>query len=304
MIRINYLFLEKTVLFVDNNGFQTLMDSLDKDDYVTYYKLIHLAFIFDFKELHSELAKWKPQSIPYIIKKAGLQSIFDITVSKELLYKHIAEIKNESIQEQLFFYQILKYYETNFFNDKHKYLSETVETIKSLGFKSIHDTLKQLYSDIAEKEEKIDRYGAGRFSVNYNSFSLTQRSSLLSATQYLQVLLDFALPINIDHILFVSKEDWYVVFLMIYNDLPYPALFFSLQYDNEKFIRRIAQDYINSDNLINTVNVLLPKLLSVYVEKTTSYNLKKNILFFCSELFIAVKPDMWQKEFSIVNFKK
>ena len=66
-----------------------------------------------------------------------------------------------------------------------------------------------------------------------------------------------------------SHELWYPIFIAIFEYYPYPALFYSLQYSNEKFLKRIGQDFAYSEALKDDLNKILPLLLTSYLSKDT-----------------------------------
>jgi hypothetical protein len=97
-----------------------------------------------------------------------------------------------------------------------------------------------------------------------------------------------------------SYEKWYLILKTIFEDYPFPVLFYTLQYSNEEFLRRTAQDYIYSDALKEYIPEILSLLLDAYIQKETPINFKKNILVFASELFIASPPSKWQEKFMTI----
>lgn len=97
-------------------------------------------------------------------------------------------------------------------------------------------------------------------------------------------------------ILFESRK-WYLTLRSLYEYFPFPVLFYTLQYSNEKFLRRTAQDYIYSVALKDDIPEILSLLLDAYIQKETPIEFKRSILVFSSELFIASPPSNWQQKF-------
>jgi len=309
--KINRLKLHNSVLELNKAEYENLSSLFEiKDDELIFEDILYSALNFEFSELNIKLTAWQTNSPHYIIKNAGLFALFSPGIAELYLEGKKDIFLKASIQEQFNYYQLIQYYnEDNIYNtDNKEKISEIIESFENEGFVNIRKTLKKLIqNDLVEKKEKIDRYGSGRFSFSHH-FSFTKdMSKNEKGIQFLQLLLSFGLPLNVNNKTFINIEDWYIVFKLIYEKYPYPTLFYSLQYTDEKIIRRMAQDFIYSPHLIEEVNEILPKLLRTYLKSNTPHFYKKSILFFCSELFIAVKSKLWEdiiyKIWNLSNFQ-
>lgn len=302
--------LVKDNIFKLNNDFlnSRFPEREGMEDNLFDQKLIYLLLNFNFKQLKTELEIWNPQSSEHILQKAGFLSLFDLNRAEKLLIDNWNKFQEVSIEEQLYYYQILKYYSANYQNSKSIDLNEKILKIKSLGFEDLHKKFKGLLEALEEKPQKLDRYGAGRFSIS-NSFNLSNDSSpLVKGVQFIQLLFDYCLPVNTGISYFIDIKEWYKIYNATFESYPFPVIFFTLQYSDEKILRRMAQDFINSDHLIEETNYLLPKLLAVYEDSDIIPRFKKSILFFCSEFFVAVDSRLWEKTFYEIfkqeNFQK
>jgi len=151
--------------------------------------------------------------------------------------------------------------------------------------------------EFEKSKTKIQPYGEGRFSVgNVMNFSndLTKPQKGL---QFIQMFIEIGYPLSLPSVHYKSHEEWYLILKSIFEYYPFPVLFYTLQYSNEKFLRRVAQDYIYSDALKEDIPEILNLLLDAYNQKETPINFKRNILVFTSELFIASPPSEWQQKF-------
>jgi len=298
-IKFEDALLNDSILRLDNAFLNSKFEDLiTGSDELIFKGLIHLLLNFNFKCLKTEIEKWNPNSSRHIIQKAGLLSFFDLSGAEQLLQKNWNKFQEISIEEQLYYYEILRYYSSSHKpNDKHKSLNQKIINIKSLGFDDLYKKIKKLLDELEEKPLKLDRYGANRFSIS-NSVNFSNESSqVVKGIQIVNLLFNFGLPLSTEKSYFFNVNEWYKVFKAIFESYPYPAVFFTLQYSDEKMIRRIAQDFINSDHLIEETNYLLPKLLDLYQDSFTINRLKKSILLFCIELFVAVDPKIWQDKF-------
>jgi hypothetical protein len=297
-VKFKNLIVKDSVFTLDNNFLNLkFKESENLTDSLFHQKLNLLLLNFNFKQLKAELEIWSPQSSKHILQKAGFLSLFDLNEAKQLLIVNWNIFQETSIEEQLYYYQILRYYSTINHSSKSIDINQKILKIKSFGFEDLHKKFNELSSELGEKPQKLDRYGASRFTVS-NSFNLSNDSSpITKGVQFVQLLLDYCLPVNTGASYFIDIKDWYKIYKSTFQSYPYPAVFFSLQYTDEKLLRRMAQDFINSDYLIEETNYLLPKLLAVYQDSDIIPRFKKSILFFCSELFVAVDSILWEKPF-------
>lgn len=298
-IKNNFLYkeLRLAVLQLDLKKAQKLFKQVEQteDDYI-YNAILLSLFRLDYNDAQMKLNNWQPSS-HWLLKKIGLVALSDIEEAEKQIESHLEFIEKELVQEQLYFFQMHRYIKQSWTFSIKKSIHDKINDLESLDFKTITENLNNIIKDIAPKPEKIDVYGAGRFSIS-NSLTLSwDATKYTRGLEFIQTLLNSGFPLKLGNTYLESIEDWYNVMVKIFNYFPYPCLFFTLQYTDEKVIRRIAQDYRNSPHLINEVNEILPKLLKIYLDTNTSYYRKKSILYFCSELFIAVNPNLWESLF-------
>lgn len=292
---LEYIVIDHVVKGNDPNGkFENVNY---ENDFMCFQKIMFNLFNFNFKSSYIEIKKWNPISVKYILNKSGLLSIFDTRKATTYLNKNFRFFVDTNIEQQLYYFEILKYYSKNDFESRTS-LDSRISSIKSLEFKSFNDDFSQLMKEIDEKPERLNRYGADRFSIS-NNFSVSNKPSLsIEAIQFIQKIITLGLPINTGNYSSIKNiDDWYKIFKVVFQNYPYPAVYFTLQYSDDKMIRRIAQDFIYSDHLITETNEILPKLLNAYLDIYTPLRIKKSILFFCSELLVAVKPSKWEDLF-------
>jgi len=305
-IKFNNFLLKDSLLRLDNDFLNSkLKEERIVSDELIHQRLIYLLLNFNFKDLNTEVEKWNPISPLHIIRKAGILSFYNLNHAERLLSDNWNKFQEISIEEQLHYYQILKYFSTQ---KSSKDLNEKIINIKSLGFGDLYNRFENLLQELKEKPQKLDRYGANRFSISNSIDFSNDSSALVKGVQFVQMLFNFCLPITTPRSYLFNVHDWYIVYKAIFQSYPYPAVFFTLQYTDQKLIRRMAQDFINSDYLIEETNYLLPKLLAVYENSDTIPIFKKSILLFCTELFVAVDPELWEshifKIFKNKSFQK
>jgi len=296
--------LRESILFVDENAFtleyETIEKNTSKKDDLIYNSILYAAFRLDFTSVKKQLEDWKPkQKSLWTIKKIGLLSLFDRKEAEELLSDFCNHFDNFDCQEQLYTLEILNYIQ------RHDYISHSkndiydkIEQYKDLGFKSFRDNFDHIAKEItkAQNKNEIKPLGEGRFTVS-NSVNFSNGPTLpQNGMQFIQLLIEFGIPLSLSSI-HIKEDTWYSIVSHIYKYMPYPTVYYSLQINNDKVLRRIAQEYSYCEELKDDIPNILEKLLLAYLNDDTPKCIKRNILIFASELFIAVHPTRWQVHF-------
>jgi len=302
-----YLELDKSilrnyVLIVDNQKFNKLSSKFNdtQKEFVEYEEILLAAFNFDFDLLNEKLKKWAPQDYK-VLNKAGLLALFDINKAESLLKEYSDSFENETNQEQLYVLKLLHYIERCITPwSINKDLNRRIKAYEESGLKNITENLDYLIDEFENNKTKIKPYGDGRFTItNSRSFS-NGFSKPQEGLQFIQILIESGFPICLPNTYLISHEKWYLIFKSIYEYYPYPCLFFSLQYSDKDFIKRVAQDYIYSGDLKDIISEIISKLLDAYNQNNTPWRFKDNILISISELIIASPSNIWQKKVNII----
>ncbi len=299
------LTIRTAVLEQDDEVFSDLSNRYnDSSDEMIYEKILHYAFSLEFKSLKTALNSWRPLLPQFILKKAGFLSLFD----KEDLNKYLLATKesfeNGKTEFLLYYYEYCNYLAGRQNNKAVQSNNESINIIQSKGYKGISKFFNSIWNEIDSKKEKIERYGSNRFTISHTWNLSNNFSKRGSSIQYLQVLLELGLPLRSVFTNLQDENRWYQVVNSIKNSYPYPGLFYSLHYENEKILRRIAQDYCYDSNLRKFVLDALPIMLDAYLNKATPNKIKRSILYFSSEFFVAADTTLWQDHFSKIWQKK
>lgn len=294
----NYLKLRTSTLNFNKVEFELIANSIDGNiDFVKYEVILLSAFSLDFEKLKMELTGWNPNTAQYIIKKTGFLALFNPKEAENYLSSQKNIFEKSNIEELLFYYQTLNYVSSDKNYANSKTINSYISIIESKGFNGIHKHFDNLLEELKDKPKKLERYGSGRFSFSRDYSFSNNLPKEAKSIQFIQLLIEFGLPLNVGYYSLNNTDKWYSVFKNIFEEFPMPCLFYSLQYGDEKMTRRIAQDYAYSNELTDFINKILPQLLDKYIKKGTPERFKKSILYFCSELFIAVDQKKWQQKF-------
>ena len=256
------------------------------EDY--YEEILRTAYSFSFDKMYGLLQEWHPES-SWLIKKAVFMRMFHKDPpSFDKLDKFI---EREDIPVEIQ-YEAKQAY--NIIDDNFRKKYSTIEYNKA-NLDSVFVKINSAIDNIDKVKKKVDPYGT-RYTMiiggeDYQSFPESLRA--------LQLLVDSGFTTNLGFIGLLSTERWYKVCRYLLHLTPYPILFYSLQYQNEKLLRRLGQDfaYRDDDDLRSRVPSLLVTLIEALKCEKIPNGICYGIYYFTSELYVAVDEDIWYPEF-------
>jgi len=290
--------IRETCLQLEKDQFEFFANAFRKDksknyfDEIQYESLLLSAFSFDFQKLKEQLAAWNPSS-HWVLKKAGILAHFDHIAAKDLLLHHYGQSENDTNQEQLYTLQLLQFLNQSGTFSVDKDIYDKIQLYKSSGLKDISENFDVITGSFTKKPDKLKRYGEGRFSITNSVIFSNEFTEQQKAIQFIQLLIETGFPLALRSVTLKSNEIWYPILRSVFEHYPYPVLYYSLQYSDEKFLRRIGQDFAYSDKLRNKLDQILVLLLNSYSQSSTPNHFRVSILNFTSELFVAVDPEKW-----------
>lgn len=269
-------------------------------DAIVYESILNAAFHFDFTSMNQQLNRWNPGGLRWKSGKIALISYFNSKIdSSNSEYEKTSET---NIQEYIYFLdtKLIATFgkEWTSKSDEFYIIHDKERNTIGQNLNRLDDNIKHLTKKLSE--QKVDLSPRGNTSRTYY---LGDNMSLKYSIQYLQVIIEVGLPLQEVGITHIKKEDWYRAFKNIYTRYPYPCLFYSLQYGgDENFLKRIAEDYVYSNELSAIHDEMLSYCLKAYQMPETPNNIKQGILSFTPLFFKKVSPSSWRKDFErIVN---
>ncbi len=299
---VNGILLQKLINYVWENDTLNIKRIIDKIESKNtsllqeahYYTCLMYAFNLDFDKLCFSLEKWIPEP-QWAVKKAGLQAWINIDESIGLLKSSDQDIA----QEELYSLDLLAYLEKSKSHESNKLSLKKVNQYKNIGFKTLDDNIDYLLEEINKIVKEINPYGDSKFTVG-KPIIWTKINPVRMSIQFIGILIESGYPLALPNVHYRSHKETYNVFAKCFEYYPFPALYYALQYTNEKFIRRIGQDYAYSDNLISELPIIANNIQVAYNSKNIPPNYKINILRFYAEILISLPSDVWQSFYMIV----
>lgn len=266
-----------------------IKETIVSSDELNYEYALRLSFSLSFSQLKRYLEGWSPEKGIFMVKKAILLSLFNVEKAKGLLQKSIYE---ESIPQERYFgkeqLRILDFH--NRFGEK--YNREQNQDIEDFY------KLKSVFFDLETKESKVKPLGPSSKTYSLDNQDTNRFSRAFRALQFL-IELPLFTSYHQGYFIAVSSYDWLSVFKPLFEDYPYPCLFYSVLYHDKDFLTRIGQEYAFSEALHEEKKIdrLLLMMLNSILDKETPPQISDSLMLLSSELFISVPTDIWQATF-------
>lgn len=297
--QIKFLELREAVLLNKIGKINELLSNEELrnlEDQFNYEKALNFAFNFDYTNLTKHLNSWNPAGY-FVVLKASLLAILNAQDAHDTLSNFIYNTQDFPLlskQEKLNVYSLFLILKTTIDFRKNDELYNKINELKKQDCKDHHENIASISKQLKNKNNFIQPFGRGEFEAFYD---FSQNENLIPGIQFIQYLIQTGLPLEIQFARTIGFKEWYSAFKTLYEKYPYPVLFYSLQYQNEGFTKRIGQDFVNSEILHNELPIIFRKLTGAYFSKFTPEKIKTSILYFLSELLIAVPPAKWEKDF-------
>lgn len=266
--------------------YNSKLDFVFTDDKTTYEHILHTAFQLNFKELFVLIQSWKPQTY-YIFTKAIWMSLFDIKVHRELLKDYKENSPN--LQEEYWAIELLR------MSARPDTPFTSIIKYENLGLVSLYAVRDKILKQLSTKQKKIEPYGQSTTFVNIDNSNIDYERAM-KAIQY---IIDFPCLPSIGIISMIPSDKWYKIFKQIYEEHPYPALFYSLSVHDRDVQQRIGQDLSYSDKLYaqGVTNEMVINLFKCILDEKTPENYKRGSFTILRELLYSVKTSEWEANF-------
>lgn len=286
--------LRDAVLLNNNSlikNIQTLKFDSKFQDNLHYEKALSLAYNFEFLELRKHLEEWNPEA-HFIVLKSGLLGQLDLKAAFQILDSYITRNEFESKQEKLYALENLLYIKRSKGWVKNEPLYDKIDDLKNQGLVSIRENIV----DIIKQFEKITLSEVKPYYSSYNSLEVDDQKRQLGSRLLLN-LAETGLSVRFHVFKTIEYAEWYNIFKVIYEDYPYPVLYYSLQIGDGNLTKLMARDFVNSDKLVDTIPCIWSMLINAFFSSATPESWKINILYFLSELIVAIPSEKWESDF-------
>lgn len=279
-----------------------LLENLDNN--YTYEMALSHLFNFRFDDAKEIIDKWDPTEGIDRMHRFLLQSVYNGELDTDAITGLIINPDNFScLQEYQYAIDVLPHIRGIIMGNKDGGMTmygDLQQQIDTLSKRSPHlikfrEQINRLLDEI--DKNKTQPFGNIKNTIRFESYNIP----LVNSTKILQILVELGVPTETKNTLLIDKEKWLTICENLYEVYPQPCLYFSLLYGNNKdLLRRIAQLYIYSIKLKDTLSKLLTMMLEALLNKSCPFNVKEAIYIVAPVFMKAVCANEWNVAFEKV----
>lgn len=266
---------------------------------LAHFAILYQLFNFNFTKALSLIddLKNKQRTQSDLIIDANLESIFR-NIDKDRLEKMLAPHSYESIYDYLNTLACVPRLSSVWVNEGGK-MTNYFNTSKKIQDVQAKNSSLQPYTDVIEylvneltKDPKVKPHGN---KANELVWGAGNRD--LPAYKVLSIFVELCLPLRTLSVVLYSEEKWLHIFDKLYEDFPYPCLFYSLQFNSRNLSINIAQKLLYSNSLKDELPSIVHKLFVALQQDECPYNFKEAISCVLPILLKGVDPCIWSTDF-------
>ena len=254
-----------------------------------YELLLRDMFAFNFNAMQRRLDGWHP-SVGWVSKKVLLLCM----LNRENGLKYLEDLGKVIDTEELPIEQ--KFIATNIYNviDPNFKKKYDYKEYWNAGVDGTTDVLNYISDNIDKKKNTINPYGTHTETIIGGGDSL----SFPEALRLLQYIINTGITTEYGFTYFIEKERWFKVARQLFRFLPYPILFYTFLYNDEKLSRRLGQEmaYTDDDDFMTELPNIMIHLLDVVHQKNAPHFFS-GLYSLIQELYIAVDENVWLDKF-------
>ena len=260
-----------------------------KGDEAVYEKIIRAAFSFDFTSMRQMLMEWNAKGF-WIVRRALLLNLFDKDQdSLEQLKNYLKGDSYDSLDEEFIATLSHNLIIGDVFN-KLPY-----KKFWDKGIDSVGELLSYISGNIDKRKDETGVFGI------HNSllFGGEDVLSFPESLRLLQTVINTGVVPSMNFITVLAKENWLKAVKHLFRYMPYPIVFYTLTYTDEKILRRVAQElcYAEDDVVREALPGILLKLLESFRNENCPKFFWQSILSMTREWYVAVPVNVWYRPF-------
>lgn len=254
-----------------------------------YNYLLSLAFSLDFSALKCHLEEWNPSGRWIQNKVMLLNSVNYEIDSREFGRKLLLDYLDSESNP------LERFYATTLLNIINRTIPNQYPTAQyeNQGLLSLWDLKEYFICELKKEKKRFIPYGWNGNTVNFGQ----DNHKILAPSRVLQFMINSGMGVGAGWMTITDANDWYLVAHALFEIYPYPILWYSLQCNDNKILKRIGQDVAYSEHLRKHIPQMLDKLFKAYFCDDTPEFIKTSILKIIPSLFVSVPINKWAKYF-------
>lgn len=292
-LRNNYELHKVRYLLLRGHNHQSIIEESTLNKGVVYDAVWAMLFHLDFSKAWNQLEEWKGNSTFDKLRREFLRALYqelDETNMTNLLNRE----KYACLQDYIFATEVLPLISGLW--HKNQNLFHTLRE-NDKDFPTIQKTYKDVLNDLTN--ELLEPENVTSFGTRQRVYGVDAHSGKWEkSAQILYLMIELSLLPHVSSVTFFDKKKWIIVCEQLMEDCPYPCLFFSLLYGNDKtLIKKVAQMFIYTSKLRSLIPQMLEEMLNALFDERCPEDIKKAIYLAAPIFAKAVPADKWQDTF-------
>ena len=157
---------------------------------------------------------------------------------------------------------------------------------------SFEETIDKLIESI---DKKVKTTHSRKKTYSFDKDDATYKE----AFKVLSILIDLAVPLYIRSMILFPKHKWESVVNVLYEDYPYPCLFYTLQYNDRELIRDISEKILYSNKLYDKLPGIVKSMFAALQQEVCPTEFKEGIMASLPILLRGVNASQWSEDFKL-----
>ena len=275
--------------------------SMEKDEQVNDLLIWDRLLKLDFGGAKQLLDDWKPTKGIDKLKRAQFISLFE-EEKNEVWRELLLSETYDTIQDYVNALEIVPGIRSAFVDKRGEGLVCDWD-VRDIKKKLMADTpyltnyrevIKLLMNALAARD-RLDEYGNHVSEYRVDSSSSMDYQSSAKA---LHVLFELCIVLYVRHGILFAENTWGTICEQLYEEYPYPCLFYSLQYGGSaKLLKRISQKYLYSKKLKDELPVMVRQMMEALMQQECPLQYKEAIYKSLPVLLKGVDASVWEEDF-------
>lgn len=270
------------------------------DSYIQIWK--HL-YNFDFKSAKKLIDSWDVSKDNPI---DGMRKLMFKSFFSEDVFDEIHPLTNfdlyHSIQDYLNALELLPQISRRFSFEKNGGMNNIIDFSEEVNqLQTDCPYIKNVSYIIDKLTESIKGYDkATPFGNKSRSFTFGGGNlKFINSFKVLSIIFDVCRPLYINNIVLFAEDKWSIICDNLYQEYPYPCLFYSLQYNSTKLTKSVSQKILYCDALKQELPLIVNLLFAALRQSECPDFYRESIMEAIPILLMGVDSTCWNHNFSV-----
>lgn len=157
-------------------------------------------------------------------------------------------------------------------------------------------SFEEIIANLVESiDKKIKTTNSRKRAYSFDKDDTTYKE----AFKVLSILFDLAVPLYIRSMILFPKHKWESVFNVLYEDYPYPCLFYTLQYNDRELTQEISEKILYSNKLYEKLPGIVRSMFAALQQEECPSEFKDAIMVSLPILLRGIDTSLWSENFKL-----